>query len=77
MLSEIEQNKCNLPIDRFQEYCSDKGLLDIYWVHPTISIQGSLNGKMKSLIAHQSYGTLKVMYFRIKKVYKKLLYRFS
>lgn len=75
MLIEIEQNKCNLPIDWFHNYCSNIGLLDIYWAHPAIAIQGSLNGKMKSLIDNKSFGLYKTWKFNINKLYKTFLYR--
>lgn len=75
MLSEIEQNKCNLPVDWFHNYCSEIGLIDIYWAHPTISVQGSLNGKIKSLIDRKPRGLVKIIKFSISRLYKKLLYR--
>ena len=75
MLSEIERNKCNLPIDWFHNYCSERGLIDIYWVHPPISVQGSLNGKMKSLIYNKHVGLIKIFKFNINRLYKILLYK--
>lgn len=75
MLIEIEQNKCNLPIDWFHNYCSDRGLFDIYWAHPPIAVQGSLNGQMKSLIDSKSVGLYKTWKFNISRLYKIFLYR--
>lgn len=75
MLKEVEDNKCNLPIDWFQNHCSDKQLLDVYWAHPTIAVQGSLNGKMNSLIDHKSSSTYKKLKFKISRLYKMFLYR--
>lgn len=75
MISEIEQNKCNLPIDWFHNHCSAKGLIDIYWVHPPVAVQGSLNGKIMSLIDNKSVGKIKILKFKINRLYKKLLYR--
>jgi len=74
MINEIENNKCNLAIDWFHNYCSDNNLLDIYWAHPALAIQGSLNGKIKSLIDNKQFGLIKIWKFKISKLYKKLLY---
>jgi glycosyl transferase family 25 len=75
MVTEIEQNKCNYPIDWFHNYCSDKGLIDIYWAHPPVSVQGSLNGKIKSLIDDKPVGKIKIIKFMMSRFYKRLLYR--
>ena len=74
LINEIENNKCNLAIDWFHNYCAAKGLFDIYWAHPPIAIQGSLNGKIKSLIDDKPIGRIKIMKFNISKIYKRILY---
>ena len=74
-IKEIEQNKCNLPIDWLHNYCSNKELINIYWAQPSIAIQGSLNGKMESTIDSKPVGYNKILKFNINRFYKKLLYR--
>lgn len=75
MVAEIEQNKCNVPIDWFHNHCSDKGLITIYWAHPTISVQGSINGKIKSIIDDKPVGKIKIAKFNACRLYKRLLYK--
>jgi len=73
-LDEISANKCHLPIDWFHNYCSRKGLIQIYWAHPTIATQGSLNGKLRSTIDGKKTGIIKIIVFSLSRMYKKLLY---
>lgn len=74
LLDEISANKCHLPIDWFHNYCSRKGLIQIYWAHPTIATQGSLNGKLRSTIDEKKTGIIKTIVFSLSRMYKKLLY---
>jgi GR25 family glycosyltransferase involved in LPS biosynthesis len=76
LIQELNANKCNLPVDWFHNHCSSKGLIDIYWSHPVLAIQGSLNGKVRSMIDKKKTGRLRVLTFRISRFYKKVLYRF-
>lgn len=75
MLQEIDRNKCNLPIDWFHNYCSENKLIDIYWSHPAIAIQGSLNGKIGSTIDDKKLGKLRIWGFRFTRFYKKFLHK--
>lgn len=76
IVKEMEENKCHMPIDWYHNYCSDKDLINIYWSHPTIAIQGSLMGKIKSLIVEKKYGDLRVLSFHLQRAYKKIIYFF-
>jgi glycosyl transferase family 25 len=75
MLNEIKLNKCNFPIDWFHNYCSEKGLITIYWVHPALASQGSLNGKIESLLVNRPLGLFKIWKYNISRNYKQLLYK--
>lgn len=75
MLSELERNRCYLPVDWFHNHCSDQGIIDVYWAHPTLATQGSLNGKIKSMIDSKPSSVYRIVSFHVQRVYKKLLWR--
>ena len=74
MVDEIIKNKCHLTIDWYHNHCSDIGLMTIYWVHPTIAIQGSLYGKIPSLIDGKKHGKIRAFAFSLTRIYKKILF---
>jgi glycosyl transferase family 25 len=76
MLAEITNNKCNLTIDWFHNYCSELKLFQIYWLHPTVAYQGSLTGSIPSLIDDKKTGWKRELGYFAQKLYKKLLYKF-
>lgn len=77
ILKYIEQNKVDMPIDWFHNQCVENDVMKIYWVHPTIAVQGSLNGTINSMIEKGvNFGSWDVIRFKIKQAYKKLLYWF-
>ncbi len=75
LLQELYSNKCHRPIDWFHNDCSLKELINIYWVHPVIATQGSLNGKLPSLIDQKKTGRLRIIGFRLSQIFKTVLYR--
>ncbi len=74
ILSRMQHSKCSLPIDWFHNECADNNLVQIYWAHPVLAVQGSLNGRMKSLIDNKSMGLWRIFAFKIQRIYKKILY---
>ena len=77
IVQEIETHKCQTTIDWLHKTYSDKGLINIYWLHPPIAIQGSLNGKIPSLIDgryKRGKSLFRPISFAVTKFYKKLLY---
>lgn len=74
MMTEIHKNKCNYPIDWFHNYCSKENIIQIFWAHPTIATQGSLNGSIESIIGNKKYGKIKHWIFNLSRLYKKVLY---
>jgi glycosyl transferase family 25 len=75
MMQEINKNKCAENIDWFHNRCSEKDIINIYWLHPTIATQGSLNGNISSLIGNKPGGLFRLLSFRLEKNYKKILWR--
>ena len=76
IMNEIETYKCNKPIDWIHNIYGERGLINVYWLHPTIAVQGSLNGKMKSEIDtrfKRGKNLFRQISFSLTKIYKKLL----
>jgi len=68
LLETAITDKCGLPIDWFHNRCAELGRIGIYWCHPAIAVQRSINGTMASLIS-DSKPTLKR---RMRHAYRKL-----
>ncbi len=78
IIKGIKNSRCGLPIDHLHNAYAEQGLINIYWLHPPIAIQGSLNGKISSLIDSRykrSKNFFRKITFVINRFYKKLLYR--
>ncbi len=75
ILAYIKKEKTNLPIDWFHNLCVHNEVINMFWNHPAIAVQGSLDGSIKSLIDSKKYGILRIWSFRLQRVYKKLLYQ--
>jgi glycosyl transferase family 25 len=75
MMNEIEKNKCGDNIDWFHNRSSEKGMINMYWIHPTIATQGSLTGSIASLIDDKPFGVFRIFAFQLEKRYKKVLWR--
>lgn len=71
ILEFIEDEKCALPIDWFHNLYAKKGLLKIYWSHPTIAVQGSLDGSITSLIDHKATRYLRRFFLACKGFIRK------
>lgn len=75
ILKYIEQHKLTMPIDWFHNKCAENGVIKLYWSHPAIVVQGSLNGTINSMIEEGvHFGRWDVIRFKLKRAYKKLLY---
>ncbi|MDR1683979.1 MAG: glycosyltransferase family 25 protein [Elusimicrobiota bacterium] len=76
ILKEVAENKCELIIDSFHTHCGRKGLINFYWLHPTIATQGSHNGKIANGISKKAGNIFRRISFETQRVYKKILWRF-
>ncbi|UCH82237.1 MAG: glycosyltransferase family 25 protein [Nitrospiraceae bacterium] len=74
IIDQISKNKCHLPIGWFHNHCSKNKVLNIYWSHPVMAIQGSLDGTIRSLIDNKKFGVKRVLSFKLQRLYKRLLY---
>ncbi|CAI8170054.1 MAG: Uncharacterised protein [Bacteroidota bacterium] len=76
ILDYIETKKVSVPIDWFHNECIQENILEMFWAQPPIAVQGSLEGSVKSLIGKVRFGGLKILLFRIQRLYKRLTYYF-
>lgn len=76
LLDCIAQEKLDMPIDWYHTKCVRSGVLQMFWSHPTLAIQGSLDGSIDSLIDSGKHGVWRPVSFAMQKAYKKLLYFF-
>jgi glycosyl transferase family 25 len=72
MLAQAQQNKIGCPIDWWHNELINKGLLNVYWCHPTISRQQSHNGRFASLIDDTPHGLLRIITYNLKIFYKRI-----
>ena len=75
-LAEIAQNKCNMPIDWFHDMLQKKELVQIFWLSKAVATQGSLNGKIKSIIGNKHKKIHRIITYNIQRLYKICLYNF-
>jgi glycosyl transferase family 25 len=74
ILDYTKTNKMSAPIDWFHNECIAEKVINMYWAQPPIAVQGSLEGSVKSLIGKVRFGGLKVLAFRIQRLYKRVVY---
>lgn len=68
---EFRANGCGLPIDWFHNHCARAGGLRHYRSHPCLAIQGSLNGRLASLIDHKKASPVRRFSFWLQKSWKR------
>ncbi len=76
MLNYIAKNKVDVPIDWFHTKCIREGLIQMYWSHPPLATQGSLDGSIESIIDKGKHGAFRPYAYAMQKYYKKMLYFF-
>lgn len=76
ILDYTKTNKMGVPIDWFHNECIAEKVINMFWAQPPIAVQGSLEGSIKSLIGKVRFGGLKVLAFRIQRLYKRVVYSF-
>ncbi len=76
ILDYTKTKKMRAPIDWFHNECIAEKVISMFWAQPPIAVQGSLEGSVKSLIGKVRFGGLKVLVFRIQRLYKRIVYSF-
>ncbi len=77
ILQYARENKCSVPIDIFHDELVRKGIINMYWSHPSIGQQMSHNGKVKSLIDNKASGGKRQLIYKLKMAYRKIRQFFS
>ncbi|MFV0291385.1 MAG: glycosyltransferase family 25 protein [Mangrovibacterium sp.] len=74
LLTSIQKEKIDIPIDWFHNKCVQADIIKMYWSHPPIATQGSFDGSIDSLIDSGKHGFFRPYSVALQKCYKKLLY---
>lgn len=75
MLTKIKKDKIHVPLDWYHNLCVKENYVNMYWSHPTICCQKSLNGRFASSLDDKSFGFKRIISFSLQKIYKRLLYQ--
>ena len=74
LLDLVQRHRCHLPVDWFHNFAAEMGIIQIYWAHPVLATQGSLNGAIPTTLDQKRSGKWRQWTFQLQKVYKKLLW---
>lgn len=75
ILQYLENNKCNLAIDWWQNLLIEKEIISMYWAHPPLVEQGSHNGLLSSTISTRQNSFGRRLKWKMQKFYKKYVRR--
>ena|GEM_PF-88905 len=75
MINHVDTKGCDDVIDWYINRRDKEGLIDIYWLHPTIAAGGSATGDIGSYFGFRSHvGFLRKISFKVQRAYKKFLW---
>ena len=74
MLADLAQNKTDQAIDWYHNHCINKHIINMFWIHPTIAIQGSISGRLDSTISNRRTNYFRISSFYLQRWYKKILW---
>jgi len=75
MMEDAINKKCSKVIDWWHNDLIDRGVITMYWAHPSLTEQGSFNGKMTSSISIRNNGTIRRWRWLAQKYYKMYILR--
>ena len=79
MTADVDKNGCDDVIDWFINHRDRRGLVDIYWLHPTIATGGTSCGRLSSYFECRRHAGLlrlaRKLSFNVQRLYKKFLWR--
>jgi len=75
MLSNIEHHKTDQAIDWYHNFCATNHIINMFWIHPTIALQGSISGKLDSSISSRRTNYFRIISFYLQRGYKRILWR--
>jgi glycosyl transferase, family 25 len=75
LIDLVQRHRCHLPVDWFHNFAAGKGTIQIFWAHPVLATQGSLNGAIPTTLDQKRSGGWRRLSFQVQRWYKKLLWR--
>lgn len=75
ILDHVKKQKCDKVIDWWHNDLIKEGVLKMYWAHPPVAEQGSMNGRLPSSISKRSRGNWRTMKWNLQKFYKMRILR--
>jgi len=76
LVARATTEKLSEPMDWFHNRCAREGDFKVYWLHPPVAVQGSLDGSIGSTLDDKPSGWTRIVAFHAERVYKRLLYWF-
>ena len=74
IVDDVKANKCDIAVDHYYMHLYDKGLVQFLWCEPCLATQGSFSGTFVSSMGQ--IRSLEGLRWRLKYVYKRLIYWF-
>nr|WP_321450061.1 glycosyltransferase family 25 protein [uncultured Carboxylicivirga sp.] len=74
-LQDLKSNKCTLVVDWWHNTLVANKVIKLYWLHPALVEQGSLNGKMSSTISSKPNNVKRRIAWLLQKTYKMSIRR--
>lgn len=71
IVRDVQEKKCDKPLDWYHNTLIERIDLQHYWCHPTIVQQGSHNGRMASTIDDKKYGAVRQITWKLSRWYKQ------
>lgn len=75
ILNHVKEYKCDKVIDWWHNDLIKEGVLKMYWAHPPVAEQGSMNGRLPSTISSRSRGNWRSVKWNLQKFYKMRILR--
>ncbi len=69
-LNDLKTNKCGVIIDWWHNSLIKNKVIRLYWLHPPLVEQGSINGKMNSTISSRPHNIRRRISWLLQKAYK-------
>jgi glycosyl transferase family 25 len=76
ILERLQTKKCETVIDHWHNILIQEDVFKMYWAHPTIVEQGSLNGKMSSVNSTRAQSLIRRLEWLSQKYYKTFILRY-
>jgi glycosyl transferase family 25 len=70
MLTDLKSNKCPTQIDAWHNLLAKRNVIKIYWAHPPLVEQGSLNGKFHGPVSSKQQSLIRRFRWVIQKTFK-------